>query len=177
LDHRHDAGRGRRAERALRKDIQADLRQPTFQHHHTGILVGNIEKSAAEMSSRFGYQIESEIIEDPRQTALVQFLRQPGAPSWLELISPNGEASKLTSALKKGGGLHHLCYEVGDMSMSCEHLREQGMLLLSEPVPAVAFPDRRIAWLMDRSGLLIELLDEGSGPLSLRSIRKREDAA
>src|SRR5256885_17195747 len=85
--------------------------KPIFHHHHIGVLVKNIKKSASDMTSRLGYLIESEIIEDPIQTALVQFLRQPGASTWLELVSPCGETSKLTNALKKGGGLHHLCYE------------------------------------------------------------------
>jgi hypothetical protein len=37
-------------------------------------------------------------------------------------------------------------------------------------VPAVAFPDRSIAWLMDRQGMLVELLEANSGILSLASL-------
>ena len=69
------------------------------------------------------------IISDPVQTALVKFLRQPGAPNWIELVTPNGPQSKLTAALKKGGGQHHLCYEVSDMARACDHLRDQQMLV------------------------------------------------
>ena len=130
-----------------------------FLLHHLGILVQDLAAAVSDFESRLGYRVESEVIEDPVQTAYVQFLRQPQTILWLELITPNGPDSKLINALRKGGGLHHLCYEVSDISQAGEHLRDRAMLLLSEPVPAVAFPGRRIAWFMDRAGLLIELLE------------------
>lgn len=143
---------------------------PALRLHHIGRLVNDLATSAQEMESRLGYILESAIIEDPAQTALVQFLRQPGACLWLELITPNGPGSKLANALRRGGGLHHLCYEVDDIAAACERMREQTMLMLAAPVPAAAFEGRRIAWFMDRAGLLVELLESDEGPLSLASI-------
>lgn len=142
-----------------------------FQLHHVGFLVKEIAPAANDFVSRLGYAIESEVVEDTVQTAHVQFLRQPGATSWLELVMPNSPDSKLTAALRIGGGLHHLCYEVRDIMDACEHLRSQSMLLLAEPVLAAAFPGRRIAWFVDRSGFLVEVLERGDGPLSLATIR------
>lgn len=138
-----------------------------FPLHHIGFLVPDIAVAAGDFSSRLGYVVDSEIIEDPVQTAYVQFLRQPGANNWLELVTPNGPRSKLLGALQKGGGLHHLCYEVDDMERACVHLRGRSMLMIARPTPAVAFPGRRIAWFMDRSNFLLELLESGEGPLSL----------
>ena len=143
---------------------------PSLRLHHLGVLVRDISAAAQDFVSRLGYVGESEVIADPVQTAYVCFLRQHGTTSWLELIMPDGTGSKLTNALRKGGGLHHLCYEVSDISRACEHLRNQAMLMLAEPVPAAAFPGRRIAWFMDRSELLVELLERGDGPLSLMSL-------
>ena len=142
-----------------------------FVLHHNGFLVKDVSAAAQDFVSRLGYVIKSDVIEDPVQTAYVQFLRQPGTTSWLELVMPNGVDSKLTNALRKGSGLHHLCYEVGDIECACEHLRNHGMLMLAEPTPAAAFPGRRIAWFMDQSGFLVELLESGCGPLSLASIQ------
>jgi hypothetical protein len=52
------------------------------------------------------------------------------------------------------------------------------MFLVSAPVPATAFLGRRIAWLMDRDGLLIELVEQEEatlGPLDLiAAIPKKE---
>jgi methylmalonyl-CoA/ethylmalonyl-CoA epimerase len=144
--------------------------QLTFRQHHVGFLVKDIRRAAQEFTTRLGYVIESDVIEDSVQTAQVQFLRQSGTFSWLELVTPIDAQSKLANALKKGGGWHHLCYEVGDIERACAYLRDKAMLPLAEPVLATAFPGRRIAWLMDRTGLLVELLEQGSGPLSLMSL-------
>jgi len=141
-----------------------------FRLHHVGYLVRNIPEAAQQWVSRFGYRVESSIIHDPQQTAEVQFLRQQKTNSWLELITPDSPASKLNSALERGGGLHHLCYEVDHLEQACAFLQQQAMLLVSAPVSATAFQGRKIAWLIDRSRSLIELLEKNDGVLSLHSI-------
>lgn len=138
--------------------------------HHTGLLVRDLPTAAAGLVERFFYVVESDVIEDHVQTALVQFLRQPGTSSWLELVTPNDRASKLSRAAASGGGLHHLCYETDDIEGSVAEMRGKAMMTLCEPVPAMAFGGRRIAWLMDRSRLLVELVEAGPGPLSLATI-------
>ena len=129
--------------------------------HHIGILVGSIPEAAAVYSERHGYQVRSEIIHDPTQTAYVQFLQLPGDPCYIEFVSPDGPESKLTNGLHKGGGLNHVAYATDQIERTCEHLREQGMFLIRPPAPAVAFRGRRIAWLMGRDCLLTELVERG----------------
>ena len=142
-----------------------------FQLHHVGLLVKSIEVSADLQVTRYGYHIETPIIVDPIQTALVQFLRIPGGTHWLELVSPmDGEGKLVNVLVKRGEGLHHLCYEVPDIDTACEHLRQGRQMMLSGPTQAVAFGGRPIAWFMDRAGLLTELVEAGSGPLTLASI-------
>jgi methylmalonyl-CoA/ethylmalonyl-CoA epimerase len=143
-----------------------------FNLHHVGILVKDIEAESANLGARFGYVVESPIIEDEVQTALVRFLRQPGAACWCELISPNGPGSKLAQALEQGGGLHHVCYEVDDMAAACAHLSATAMMMFRKPTPAVAFGGRPIAWFLGRNCQLVELVSSGDGPLSLAVIRK-----
>lgn len=130
--------------------------------HHVGILVKSIPEAAERYVSRFGYTLKSEIVHDPVQTAHVQFL-EGQAGTLLELIAADGPASKLTNALKKGGGLNHLCYLVDDIEADCAALRAQGMFLLCAPVAAEAFSGRRIAWLMGTDGIPIELVERGPG--------------
>src|SRR5271156_386291 len=101
-----------------------------FELHHIGFLVADIPSAAADFVERYGYVAESSVIEDPTQTARVQFLRQPDTVHWLELITPVGSKSKLSDALQRGGGLHHLCYEVPDIEQASEHLRKRSMLPL-----------------------------------------------
>lgn len=129
--------------------------------HHIALLTKNIEKSARDYVKFFQYTIVSPIIHDPIQTAYVQFLQLEGSTSYIELIAPDGLDSKLTNALKKGGGLNHLCYSTSNIDKSCSDMVNQGLFLLQAPVAATAFPGRRIAWLMGRDGIPVELVEKG----------------
>ena len=147
-----------------------DLGSGNLRLHHIGYLVSNIEGAATHFKDVFGYLLESEIVDDPTQTAQVQFLRLPGGAEWLELIAPLGSGGKLSSALAKGGGLHHLCYEVKDIEAACLHFRERKCLMVAAPVGARAFLGRRIAWFMDNHRFLFELVEAGNPPLSIESL-------
>lgn len=128
--------------------------------HHVGLLVRDIPQ-ATPFYVRVGYEVKSDVIHDPIQTAYVQFLRLPADQVYLELISPDGPQSKLHNAMQKGGGLNHLCYWTEDMPASCLWFRETGCFPISEPVPAVAFGGRRVAWFRGADRLLIELVERG----------------
>lgn len=129
--------------------------------HHIGVLVGDIPKTAAFYTECLGYKRESDIIHDPAQSAYVQFFRLPPDRVYLELVSPDRPNSKLSNALKKGGGLNHVCYAIDDITTGCEELRTCGLFLISSPLPAVAFKGRRIAWLMGKDRVIIELVERG----------------
>ena len=132
-----------------------------LQFHHVGVLVEDIERSAKVYMERFGYELRSDIIHDPLQTAYVQFLSFPGERVFLEFVSPDGPQSALSLALKKGGGLNHICYSTSDIEQTCLQLRTTGLFLIRPPTPAVAFNGRKIAWFMDKSGVLFELVARG----------------
>lgn len=121
----------------------------------------SVPQAADAYTRRFGYERSSSVIHDPVQTAFVQFLRLRGDSCYLELVAPDGPDSKLSNALCKGGGLHHFCYATSRLEALCERLRGEGLVLIQKPLPAVAFGGRRIAWLMGRDRVLVELL-EGS---------------
>src|SRR5208283_933802 len=93
-----------------------------LQFHHVGVLVEDIERSAKVYMERFGYELRSDIIHDPLQTAYVQFLSFPGERVFLEFVSPDGPQSALSLALKKGGGLNHICYSTSDIEQTCLQL-------------------------------------------------------
>ena len=131
--------------------------------HHVGILVADIARAADEYVKKFGYRACSEIVHDSVQTAHVQLLTLNGSIPYIELVTPDGPDSKLANALKKGGGLNHLCYLSPAIDEECRRLRETGMLLLQSPVEAPAFSGRRIAWLIGRDGIPVELLETGDG--------------
>ena len=76
-----------------------------------------------------------------------------------ELVEPASEASPVSNFLKKGGGLHHVCYEIDDLESGLREARGVGLVIVSAPASAVAFDGRRIAWVCSKKRLLMELLE------------------
>ncbi len=136
---------------------------PELTLHHIGYAVKLIEPIAQRYQQRFGYMAETAILHDPLQTAHVQFLRLPAEPTYLELVAPDGPDSKLSNAVRRGGGLNHLCYLCTDLEKTIAHLEQTGMKLISDPKRAVAFAGRRICWLLADDPLPIELVERRDG--------------
>jgi methylmalonyl-CoA/ethylmalonyl-CoA epimerase len=133
-----------------------------LEQHHVGIAVRDIEQATRDWTRRFGCEVCTPVIHVATQTAYIRFLRQPGSPVFLELVSPDRPDSKLSNALNKGGGLNHLCYATDNIQQAVRHLSQQGMAVLESPVATVAFPGRLIAWLIGEDLLPIELVERGS---------------
>jgi len=132
--------------------------QGTF--HHVGFVVASIENSVKGFAESLDADWDGVITHDPIQMVRVTFLRSKSASDPLfELIEPAGEKSPVIPFLKKGGGLHHLCYEAQDLEKQLELNRSKGGLVVRPPLPAVAFGGRRIAWVYSKSKLLIEYLE------------------
>jgi len=127
--------------------------------HHVGYATKDIQSSAETYIARFGYELSTGIIHDPTQTALVQFLQLPGDRTYLELVAPDGPRSKLSSTVKRGIHLNHLCFIAGPLEEAIAHLEETGLKLFSDPKPAIAFAGRRICWLLGADQLPIELVE------------------
>lgn len=128
--------------------------------HHLGLVVPSIARAAEDFAASMSLRWDGRVIHDPRQNVRVTFF-YPGDsrnPAY-ELVEPAGEASPVTRFLKKGGGLHHVCYEVDDIDSALRHTRAVGLAVVSMPTPAVAFEGRRIAWVCSRNRLLMELLE------------------
>ena len=135
---------------------------PQLKLHHIGYAVKLIEPIAQTYRERFGYLAATGSIHDPLQTAHVQFLQLPGEQTYLELVAPDGPESKLANAVRRGGGLNHLCYTCDSLEQAIAHLEQTGMKLISDPKPAAAFAGRRICWLLGSDPLPIELVERRS---------------
>jgi len=133
-----------------------------MQLHHFGVLVEDIENCSLDYVHNFGYEIRSEVIHDPLQAAFVRFLALPSETTYLELVSPDGPQSFLHNALRRDPGFNHICFSTSAIEECLRDMNSKGAMILREPVPAVAFRHRRIAWLMDRNCTLIELVERGS---------------
>jgi methylmalonyl-CoA/ethylmalonyl-CoA epimerase len=77
----------------------------------------------------------------------------------VELVEPAADDSPVAAFLKRGGGLHHVCYEVASLEAEIERSRAARAVLARPPQPAVAFGGRRICWVFSPQRLLIEYLE------------------
>jgi methylmalonyl-CoA/ethylmalonyl-CoA epimerase len=128
--------------------------------HHVGYVVRSIQETADRFAQSVAASWDQRIIQDPLQDAKVSFLAGVAQEFPLvELVEPASEGSPVANFLKRGGGLHHLCYEVESLDRQLEFSRAIGGKIVRPPLPAVAFGGRRIAWVYTKDRLLLEFLD------------------
>lgn len=128
--------------------------------HHLGFVVSSIEKSAESFARSLAATWDLRIFSDPIQKVRVAFFQGAnGADPMMELVEPGGPGSPVSRFLERGGGLHHLCYEVADLELHLKLAKSVGNVIIRSPLPAVAFGGRRIAWAVTKNKLLIELLE------------------
>jgi methylmalonyl-CoA/ethylmalonyl-CoA epimerase len=132
-----------------------------FTFHHVGVAVPDLEQAATFYSEAFGFRVVSGPFEDPIQKVKVCFMAEAGRSlAHLELISPLDSDSPVNGYLTKGIGAYHVCYEVAEIAKALAELRGKGCLVISRPVPAVAFAGRKIAWCFTPTHQLLELLQQ-----------------
>jgi methylmalonyl-CoA/ethylmalonyl-CoA epimerase len=147
------------------KNVQGErvgpLRSGNAILHHLGFAVSSISAVAEEFAVSISARWDGEIIHDPIQRVRVSFFSpvDPRNPVF-ELVEPASDASPVSDFLKKkGGGLHHVCYEIDDLESGLHEARGVGLVIVADPAPAVAFGGRRIAWVCSKRRLLVELLE------------------
>jgi methylmalonyl-CoA/ethylmalonyl-CoA epimerase len=129
-----------------------------FRFAHLGVAVPDLERGLADYRELFGYALLSGPFDDPIQKVRVCFIGRGIEPK-LELIAPLTDDAPIRRLLAKGGGAYHVCYEVDDIEMSLSQMRGKGCLVISGPVPAVAFGGRRIAWFYTPARQLVEIVE------------------
>ena len=127
--------------------------------HHYGIVVENIEQHYKEYFEIFFDRTHlSATYEDPLQKARVAFIDAAGGR--IELVEPMSEDSPVYAFAKKNkAGYHHICLNTDNIEKSIEELCQKSFMLVSEPKPAIAFANKRVAFLISRNKLLWELLE------------------
>jgi methylmalonyl-CoA epimerase len=110
--------------------------------HHIGVVVPNIQNSLYELKKFMSFQSISLPTPVGSRKVNVCFLKI-GEP-FLELIEPSSQDSSIADFASSGGGIHHLCFEVGDIEKEVDSMAKKGATILVEPVKG--FDERRIAF-------------------------------
>lgn len=125
--------------------------------NHVAVVVGDIDESLKFWQDAMG--IELNHVEDvPSQKSMVAFL--PIGESEVELVKPTSDDSGVAKFLaERGGGMHHLCFEVDNIVEMIAELKAKGVRLINE-VPN-ELPGRKMAFVHPKStgGVLVELYE------------------
>ena len=143
-------------------DTAASARPRDSSMHHVGFVVASIEGVVVGFAQSIGALWDGKIVHDPLQSVRVTFLRSGlDRDPLVELVESVGNESPVIEFLKRGGGLHHICYEVDELDTQLAISRSLGALIVKKAVPAAAFGGRRIAWVYTKYRLLLEYLERG----------------
>jgi len=133
--------------------------ETSFAFHHVGIVTQQFEQSIA-LYEQLGAVLTGDF-QDPIQKARIGLMKAEASPL-VEIICPESDDSPAAGWVRRiQAGPYHTCYEVPDIHVCIARFRKSGFWLLSEPVPAVAFAMRQVAFLWSPTIGLLELL-EGS---------------
>lgn len=123
--------------------------------HHVGVVARDIETQRKFIHESMDVSEDSGIVHDPRQGVDLCLLQIANGLA-IELVS----GPKLASLAKRGNTYYHLCFSVPDIHDAATDLVKAGAMCVLEPLPAVLFQERLVAFYMTPIGL-VELLEEG----------------
>lgn len=126
--------------------------------NHVAIVVPDLEAAIRLYKDVLGATV-TEPIDLPAHGVTVAFIDLGNTK--IELLYPLGEKSPVMSYLNKNssGGVHHLCFEVDDIKVTCDHLVQKGMRILGNGEPELGAHGKPVIFLhpKDFCGTLIEI--------------------
>ena len=126
---------------------------------HIGIAVKNIENSNDLFSKLFGKpHYKTEVVESEGvKTSFFKVGRNK-----IELLEATNKGSPIARFIeKKGEGIHHIAFEVGDIESEVERLKNEGFIVLNDK-PKKGADNKLVVFLHPKStnGVLVELCQE-----------------
>jgi methylmalonyl-CoA/ethylmalonyl-CoA epimerase len=130
-----------------------------LEFHHIGIGTKRLGAAVSRYES-LGYRLLLSI-DDPGIKVRIAFVAASSGPL-IEIVAPLGTGGPLDAliARKVVPGPYHTCYAVRSMPEAAEFLRERHFMPIAEPMPAVAFGGKPVAFFYERDVGLVELVEQ-----------------
>jgi methylmalonyl-CoA/ethylmalonyl-CoA epimerase len=126
--------------------------------NHVAIAVKDIASATRIYRETLGAEV-SDPQDLPEHGVRVAFVTLPNTK--IEFLEPLGAASPIAKFLEKNpdGGMHHLCYEVGDILAARDALIAGGLRILGDGEPKIGAHGKPVLFLhpKDCLGTLTEL--------------------
>lgn len=119
-----------------------------FTVNHVGMAVPNIDTFLAANELLYRNFRKTPAVVNERQHVREVFITD--GKTVIELLEPTGEGSPLNGFLKKNraGGLIHICFDCDDIAQAIKQIKEAGGVVITGPIPDIAFDERPIAFMM-----------------------------
>ncbi len=126
---------------------------------HIGIAVKDLKKSNEVFQKLFGkenYKVET---VESEQVSASFFIMGDTKIELLESTGPDSAIGKYIE--KRGEGIHHIAYEVVDIHLEMERLKNEGFIILNE-TPKKGADNKLVCFLHPKTtnGVLVELCQE-----------------
>ena len=125
---------------------------------HICFAVKNIEEGIEYWDKVFDYKQMTEIVLNSLQKVKVVFMKKKESLT-IKLIEPLEDNQSLLNFVNRSGGFHHICFKCDNIDEELTDLRDKGLIMLVPPQPGEAFNNKKIAFLLAKYGLNIELID------------------
>jgi methylmalonyl-CoA/ethylmalonyl-CoA epimerase len=126
--------------------------------NHVALAVRDLAQAADVYKSALGAEVSAPL-PLPEHGVTTVFVTLPNTK--IELLAPLGDASPIAKFLQRNpdGGIHHVCYEVGDIRAAGDRLKAQGARVLGDGEPKLGAHGKPVLFLhpKDFCGTLIEL--------------------
>ena len=128
--------------------------------HHIGIVVEDIEKAKKPYEEVFGLEVV-QVFDVEAFAAKVAFLFVKN--TYIELVQPNNAEDGLGKFLKRGGGMHHICYEVENIERFFEEVKKKNVRSLTQkPEWTPCFEKVLFLHPKDTGNILIEVVEKAT---------------
>jgi len=126
--------------------------------NHVAIAVKDIAAAAAVYRDTLGATV-STVTPQPEHGVTTVFIDLPNTK--IELLEPLGDTSPIARFLDRNpyGGIHHICYEVADITAARDKLIAEGARILGDGTPKIGAHGKLVLFLhpKDFNGVLTEL--------------------
>lgn len=129
--------------------------------HHIGIAVADLEAAAERYRLLIGAEVDHGQDSEALGTRALA-IRTPSGPM-IELVAPYAPDTPVGRFLeKRGEGMHHIAYEVGDIAAECARLVAAGVEMIDE-APRAGLFGLQVAFIHPDAvhGVLLELVQPG----------------
>jgi len=126
---------------------------------HIGIAVNDLQSAGSLYEKLLNtkiYKVE-DVLSENVKTAFLQ-----NGPNKIELLEATSVDSPIAKFIaKKGGGIHHIAFEVDDIEQEMARLKQEGFVLLNDK-PKPGADNKLVCFVHPKStnGVLIELCQE-----------------